>query len=113
MISAMPAGLTLFVCAALFAAPLMAASTDTEKRVSEILSRMTVQEKIDLIGGMDFFYIRAVPRVGLPKLKMSDGPMGERNDETRGQTGGNQGTGRTHVSQPCPKESVCRAVLKP
>ncbi len=86
MIPAMPCELTAFVGAALFAVPLMAAAAagekraDTEKRVSDIWSRMTTEEKIDLIGGVDGFYIRAIPRLGLPKLKMSDGPIGARND---------------------------------
>ncbi|HEX8351319.1 MAG TPA: glycoside hydrolase family 3 N-terminal domain-containing protein, partial [Pyrinomonadaceae bacterium] len=50
-----------------------------ERRVVEMLGRMTLEEKIDLLGGVDDFYVRALGRVGLPRLKMADGPNGVRN----------------------------------
>lgn len=50
-----------------------------ERRTESILSKMTLEEKIDLLGGVDGFFIRGIPRLGLPRLKMADGPMGVRN----------------------------------
>lgn len=37
-------------------------------------------EKIDLLGGVNDFYVRGVPRLGIPRFKMADGPLGVRND---------------------------------
>ena len=50
-----------------------------DSRVDSILSRMTIQEKIDLLGGVDGFFVRGVPRLGVPRFKMADGPLGVRN----------------------------------
>ena len=50
-----------------------------EQRVETILKQLTLEEKIDLLGGTDGFFVREVKRVGLPRLKMADGPMGVRN----------------------------------
>ncbi len=62
---------------------------EVEKRVDSILSRMTLEEKIDLLGGMRNMFIRPIERVGIPALKMSDGPLGVRTwGPTTGYTAG-------------------------
>jgi len=55
------------------------ASAEIERRVEWILNRMTLEEKVDMLGGVDGFFVRGFPRLGLPPLKMADGPMGVRN----------------------------------
>jgi beta-glucosidase len=49
------------------------------KRVDDILSRMTLREKIEFIGGFKNFNIRAYEQYGIPEIHMSDGPVGVRN----------------------------------
>ena len=56
-----------------------ASQSANEARVDSLLKQLSLEEKIDLIGGVDDFYIRANPRIGLPRLKMADGPLGVRN----------------------------------
>jgi len=52
---------------------------DVELRVEELLRKMTLEERIDLLGGRREFYTLAIDRLGIPALKMADGPMGVRN----------------------------------
>jgi beta-glucosidase len=52
---------------------------EVDKRVEATLARMTLEEKIDTISGVDSFYVRANKRLGLPALRMADGPFGVRN----------------------------------
>jgi beta-glucosidase len=60
-------------------APTTPDTSVVERRVDSILSKMTLEEKIDLLGGVDGFFIRGIPGLGLPRLKMADGPIGVRN----------------------------------
>jgi beta-glucosidase len=55
-------------------------SSPEDSRIETILAKMTLEEKIDYIGGVDGFYVRAMPALGIPALRMADGPMGVRND---------------------------------
>jgi beta-glucosidase len=81
-ISARKAGAVLafvFLAAILAIVPAAISAPDgVEQRVESILSRMTLDQKIDLIGGQDDFYIRAYPELGWPRLRMADGPIGVR-----------------------------------
>jgi beta-glucosidase len=49
---------------------------NVEPRVDALVSQMTLEEKIVLIGGTDNFFTRPIPRLRIPSLKMSDGPLG-------------------------------------
>ncbi|HEY6293244.1 MAG TPA: glycoside hydrolase family 3 C-terminal domain-containing protein [Terriglobia bacterium] len=53
-------------------------STATDQRVDAMLAKLTLEQKIDLIGGVEGMFIQAMPEIGFPRLKMSDGPMGVR-----------------------------------
>src|SRR5215469_12199215 len=51
-------------------------NSEVETRVESILSQMTTDEKIEILGGINDFYTRPIPRLAVPSLRMSDGPMG-------------------------------------
>ncbi len=48
-----------------------------EQRVEDLLKRMTLEEKIALLGGTGFT-TQPIARLGIPALKMDDGPLGVR-----------------------------------
>jgi beta-glucosidase len=70
---------TMLVVSAQTSAPRTISPTDIERRINSILTQMTLEEKLGLLGGVDSFFIREVPRLKLPRLKMADGPIGVRN----------------------------------
>lgn len=51
-------------------------SLSVEQRVADLIGRMTLEEKIDLLAGYNDFYLHPCERLGIPAFKMADGPLG-------------------------------------
>lgn len=52
---------------------------DAEIRATELVSKMTLREKISYLSGATSFSLRAIPRLGIPEILLADGPQGVRN----------------------------------
>lgn len=52
-------------------------SKSVDARVEDLIKRLTIDEKISLLGGTGFA-TRPIPRLGIPEIKMTDGPIGVR-----------------------------------
>ena len=46
--------------------------------IEDLLGQMTLQEKVSLLAGTNGWYTVPVERLGIPSLKMTDGPNGAR-----------------------------------
>ncbi|HEX3627559.1 MAG TPA: glycoside hydrolase family 3 C-terminal domain-containing protein [Verrucomicrobiae bacterium] len=53
-------------------------SQPIEARVNDLLSRMTLEEKVSLVHADSAFTTAGVPRLGIPERYFSDGPLGVR-----------------------------------
>lgn len=49
-----------------------------EAKAHAMLDKLTLEQKIELLGGVDGMYTRAMPSIGLPRFKMSDASVGVR-----------------------------------
>jgi len=59
-------------------APYKNSALPVEQRLSDLLSRMTLDEKISMLAGSGWMESTPVPRLGIPAIKMADGPLGVR-----------------------------------
>ena len=49
-----------------------------EAQAHAMLSKLTLEQKIELLGGVDSMFTRPMPAIDLPRFKMSDASVGVR-----------------------------------
>ena len=59
-------------------APYKNAKLPVDQRVADLLKRMTLEEKATMLAGAGWMESAANERLGIPSIKMADGPMGVR-----------------------------------
>jgi len=64
-----------------------------EARVAELCAELSREEKVALLAGSDLWHVPGVPRLGIPALKVTDGPSGARGESF--------GEGPTSACFPC------------
>jgi beta-glucosidase len=47
-------------------------------QIDDLLQQMTIEEKISMLAGADLWHSVAVPRLGIPQFRVTDGPNGAR-----------------------------------
>jgi beta-glucosidase len=58
-----------------------------EKKIKELLTKMTLEEKVAMAAGSDMWHSTGVERLGIPPIKVTDGPNGARGGDFSGGVG--------------------------
>ena len=54
--------------------------------IEKLIKDLTLEEKVTLLSGFNSWYTNKIDRLGIPSIKMSDGPNGVRGDSTSGKS---------------------------
>jgi beta-glucosidase len=52
-----------------------------ENSIEELVGKLTLEEKVRMVAGADHWHTQTVERLGIPAIKMTDGPHGARGGE--------------------------------
>ena len=55
-------------------------------RIESLIKELTLEEKVSILSGSSAWHTTAVPRLNIPRVKMTDGPIGARGDSVSGAT---------------------------
>lgn len=77
---------------------------EIENKIDLLVCELTLQEKIDMIHGAGLFRTGGVDRLGIPPVRMSDGPMGVR-FEFHNDSWGRSGHNDDYITY-CPSNSA-------
>ncbi|MGB7547079.1 MAG: glycoside hydrolase family 3 C-terminal domain-containing protein [Terracidiphilus sp.] len=71
--------LFLFIAVVFAGAIARAQNPADEKKIDDLISKMTLEEKIHMLSGASMMSTTGIPRLGIPSFRTSDGPSGAHN----------------------------------
>jgi beta-glucosidase len=71
------------LCSVFFQSSFSQTNASTEKRIQQLIKKMTLKEKVGMLHGNSKFYTEEVKHLGIPEWALSDGPHGVRAEMNR------------------------------
>lgn len=71
------------LCSVFFQSSFSQTNASTERRIQQLIKKMTLKEKVGMLHGNSKFYTEEVKHLGIPEWALSDGPHGVRAEMNR------------------------------
>ena len=88
------------------------ANASLDARTDDLMARLTLKEKVSLLAGGSSFALTAIERLGVPSLRMSDGPTGVRSIKGIAATVFPVGVALAATWNPATAEAVAAAIAR-